>query len=72
MALIDLPLPTPRFSIRRRLAALADSFGRLETLHEDADTERRDFLLEMLDEHCEALGSESDFHCMMHVYAGRF
>ena len=72
MALTDLPLPAPTFPVRRTLARLAERFGRPDTLPQDGDTEHRDFMLDMLDGSCTAVRSETDLHCMMSVYPGRF
>lgn len=38
----------------------------------DTDCDRRDFLLEMMEDHPHAFTSEADLQGMMHLYPGRF
>ena len=72
MALIDLPRTAPALSLKGILSHMADVIFRPSARPLPGDTERRDFLLDAMREHGDAIRSEADVQCMMSVYPGRF
>lgn len=72
MALVDLIPGHPLPSARTILAHVAEVFGTSERLSEQAETERRDSLLDMMRERPDAFQCENDVQCMLQVYPRRY